>query len=106
MSADPREPTTVEKRVKTSVSAPSCRNAGPGQFELRHRWTRNTPWAAAPARVDDPLRDALVVEVGDLLPEVEVLDQRRAALAGLERMLVSGSRTPPAVVSRSPDWAP
>ena len=47
---------------------------------------------AEPAGVDDPLGDALVVEVEDLLPEVEVLEQRRAALAGLERVLVVGDR--------------
>ena len=43
---------------------------------------------AGAARVHDALRDALVVEVGDLLAEVEVLEQRRAALAGLQRVLV------------------
>ena len=42
------------------------------------------------ARVDDPLGDALVVEVGDLLAEDEVFHQRRPAQAGLERVLVVG----------------
>ena len=45
---------------------------------------------AEAARVDDPLRDALVVEVEDLLPEVEVLEQRRTALA--EPQACSGRR--------------
>ena len=36
---------------------------------------------AGAAGVDDPLGDALVVEVHDLLAEVEVLEQRRTALA-------------------------
>ena len=49
---------------------------------------------AAPARVHDPLGDALVVEVGDLLAEVEVLDQRRSALAGLERVVGVGQPGP------------
>ena len=49
---------------------------------------------AGAARVDDALRDALVVEVGDLLAEVEVLEQRGAALARLERVLVVVDRQP------------
>ena len=42
------------------------------------------------AGMDDPLRDPLVIEVGDLLPEVEVLQQGRPALAGLQRMIGVG----------------
>ena len=44
------------------------------------------------ARVDDALGDPLVVEVGDLLAEDEVLEQRRPAQAGLERVLVVADR--------------
>ena len=40
------------------------------------------------ARVDDPLGDALVVEVGDLLAKDEVLEERRATQAGLQRVLI------------------
>lgn len=40
--------------------------------------------------VDHALGDALVVEVGDLLPHDEVFEQRRAALAGLQGVLVVG----------------
>ena len=58
---------------------------------------------ARAARVDDALGDALVVEVGDLLAEVEVLEQRRAAVARLElfwssltaQALVGGQRLVP-----------
>src|SRR5688572_7377028 len=39
------------------------------------------------------LRDALMVEVEDLFAEVEVLEQRRAARAGLERVLIVADRT-------------
>ena len=39
------------------------------------------------ARVDHALRDALVVEVGDLLAQVVVLQQRRSALARLQRVV-------------------
>ena len=42
------------------------------------------------AGVDDPLGDALVVEVRDLLPEDEVLPQGGTSQAGLERALVVG----------------
>ena len=45
---------------------------------------------AVAAGVDDALGDALVVEVEDLLAEVEVLQQRRAAGADLQRVLVVG----------------
>ena len=40
----------------------------------------------------DPLGNALVVEVRDLLAEDEVLEQGRAAQPGLERVLVVGDR--------------
>ena len=42
------------------------------------------------ARVDDALGDPLVIEVGDLLTEDEVLQQRRPTQASLERALVVG----------------
>ena len=45
---------------------------------------------AVAAGVDDPLGDALVVEVEDLLAEVEVFQERRAARADPERVLVVG----------------
>ena len=38
--------------------------------------------------MDDALRYALVVEVGDLLPEDEILQQRGPAEPGLQRILV------------------
>ena len=48
--------------------------------------------SAGAARVHDALGNALVVEVGDLLAKDEVLEQRRPAQAGLERVLVVGDR--------------
>ena len=42
--------------------------------------------------MDDALGDALVVEMDDLLAEDEVLQQDRAARAGLQRVLVVGDR--------------
>ena len=37
--------------------------------------------------VYDALRDPLVVEVGDLLSQVEVLEQRRTTVTDLERVV-------------------
>ena len=42
--------------------------------------------------MDNPLGDAFVIEVGDLLAKDEVLEQRRAAQARLQRVLVVGDR--------------
>ena len=47
---------------------------------------------AEAAGVHDPLGDALVVEVEELLPEVEVLEQAGSTLAGAQRALVVGDR--------------
>ena len=44
------------------------------------------------ARIDHALRDALVVEVRDLLAQDEVFEQRRAAQAGFERVLIVADR--------------
>src|SRR5690606_8225509 len=46
------------------------------------------------AGVDHPLRDALMVEVGHLLTEDEILHQRWPAHAGLERVLVVADTDP------------
>ena len=43
------------------------------------------------ASVDNPLGYALVVEMGDLFTEVEVLHQRGAAWSGLQGVLVVGN---------------
>jgi hypothetical protein len=40
--------------------------------------------------MNDALGNALVIEVGDLFPEVEVLQQGRPALAGLQRVVGVG----------------
>jgi hypothetical protein len=42
--------------------------------------------------VHHAFRDALVVEVGDLLPEVKVLEQGGATLADFQRVLVIAER--------------
>ena len=35
-------------------------------------------------RADDPLWNALMVEVGNFLPQVKILEKGRAALSGLQ----------------------
>ena len=47
---------------------------------------------ARPAGVDDPLGDALMVEMEDLLAQHEILEQRRPALARAQAVLVVGDR--------------
>src|SRR5690606_8676522 len=47
---------------------------------------------AIAACMNDALGDALMVEVEDLLAEMEILEQRRAARALLEAVLVVGDR--------------
>src|SRR5688572_12128876 len=46
------------------------------------------PVRGGAACVHDPFGYALVIEVGDLFPEDEILEQRRATQAGLERTLI------------------
>jgi len=42
----------------------------------------------------DPFRNAFMIEVeDDLLPEVEVLDQRRSTRADFQRVLIVGNRS-------------
>lgn len=54
------------------------------------------------AGVDDPLGDPLVVEVGDLLPQVVVLNEDRPPLPAFSEWSVSWSRAPWAVVRYAP----
>ena len=48
---------------------------------------------AIAARMHDPLWNALMVEVEDLLAEMEVLEQRGSARADLERVLIVRNRS-------------
>ena len=79
VSVEPRSPATVEKRTKTGVRLPFSRQErGPGVLRQRLVALEEAVGRRA-ARVDDPLGDPLVVEVGDLLAEDEVLQQRGPA---------------------------
>jgi len=46
------------------------------------------------AGMDHPLRDPLMIEVGDLLPQMKILQQRRAPRTGLEGMVGVGQPQP------------
>ena len=61
------------------------------------------PVRAGAARVDHPLGDPLVVEVGDLLAQVMSCSSVGPRSPALSEWSVSGSRTPPAVVRYAPD---
>ena len=101
MSAEPRSPATVEKRTNTGVL--SRRLEGRGARELGERLVAlEVAVGRRAARVHDALGDALVVEVGDLLAQDEVLEQRGPAQPGLQRVLVVGDGTPWLVVSGWP----
>jgi hypothetical protein len=41
----------------------------------------------------DPFRNAFMIEVEDLLPEVEILDQRRSTRTDFQRVLIVGNRS-------------
>ena len=66
-----------------------------GRGELRHRLVDlEVAMRGRAARMDHALRDALVVEMRDLLAQDEILQQRRSAHAGLERVVVVGDVDP------------
>ena len=76
----------MENRAKTSVILPfSARNEARVRNRIGHL---KIPVGAGPAGVNDALRDSLVIEMGDLLPEGEILEQRRSPPAGFQRVLI------------------
>ena len=85
-------PATVENRTKVrGLLARPLEEVGAGEVGQRPV-ILEVAVGPVPPGVDDPLGDPLVVEVEDLLAEVEVFQERRAADAGLERVLVVGDR--------------
>ena len=84
---------TVEKRMATRVCLPaSWKSFARVYFAMGSSPTVPVGLEVAErdgaARVDDPLRDALAVEVADLLEEVVVLERRRAARTDRALVLV------------------
>jgi len=95
-----REAADVAHRVRRAARADDRRKArehrrlhGRVRKELRLRQVRHRlihlkiAVRAEPARVHDALGDALVVEMRQLFPKVEVLHQRRPARARLQRVV-------------------
>ena len=79
MSVEPRSPATVEKRTNTGVRLPASAKMRRAR-ELRERLVAlEVAVRGRAARVHDALRNALVVEVRDLLAQDEVLEQRGPA---------------------------
>ena len=76
----------MEKRVKTARLDVLAQEAGHGDVPGGPVAAEDAVRPGA-ARVHHALGDALVVEVGDLLAQVVVLQQRRAARARLERVV-------------------
>ena len=66
-------------------------NVGAGQVGQRFLQLEG-PVRAIAARMDDPLRNALMVEMEQLLAENLILDQMRTACAHFQRVLVVGDR--------------
>ncbi len=80
-TADGREP--YEHRGTPAGLAQAVRPGHVGERLVR----LEVPVGTGTAGVDDPLGDALVIEPGELLPEVEVLQQRRTAFPRRERVV-------------------
>ena len=88
VSAEPREPATVENRTNTGVRVPGRgQEFRRGVLGQRIVVRFEVAVGAGTAGVHHPFRDALVVEVGDLLAGVEILQQRRAAFADRQRVV-------------------
>ena len=84
----------MENRTKTGVFSPaSLEQVGPGDVGERLVVFEVTVRPVA-AGVDDPLGNALMVEVEDLLPEVEVLQQTSGRERRPERVLIVGDGHP------------
>ena len=103
MSAEPREPSTVEKRRKTGVLTPFCRNparVSPAAAPVDSK----IPWAAAPR--------ACTTRSGIRSWSKWVIFSRKwksSSRVGprepaLSEWSVSGSRRPSAVVRCAPPW--
>ncbi|KAI1696513.1 helix-turn-helix domain-containing protein [Ditylenchus destructor] len=92
-SAAPRSPATVVKRAKTSVVLPTdSKTGGPGEARdvLRHR---EAAIGARALGVHAALGNDLAVEVGQLLQQPDVLQERGAARAcGLDVEVVDDGR--------------
>ena len=81
---DRREPAEDLRLLALAAEEAGLGDRRGGAVGLEHAVRRGA------AGVHDALGDALVVEVGDLLAQVEVLEKGRSAIAGLERVVGVG----------------
>ena len=80
----------MENRAKTGVTVPSlARKPGLGHGARRAVGLENAVGGCTPG-MHDPLGNALMVEVRDLLAQMEVFEERGPSLARLERMVGIG----------------
>ena len=85
-------PATVENRAKSGVPlADALEDVGAGEVGQRLRQFEIAVRRRV-AGVNHALRNALVVKMGDLLTQDEVIQQRRAAATAPQRVLVVGDR--------------
>ena len=95
VSVEPRSPTTVEKRTNTGVRLPASAKIDARVILVERLVALEVAVRGGAARVHDALGNALVIEVRDLFAQDEVFEQRRAAQARLQRVLVVGDRARP-----------
>ena len=99
MSADPRSPATVENRTNTGVRLPASAKGAARVNSVRGFVGFEIAVGAGAASMHDAFGNTLMIEVGDFLAKNEILEQRRAAKAGFQRVLVVPTGTPWLVVS-------
>ena len=84
-AGDRREPGEDRHLLALALEQISARQVGERLIGLKE------PMRRGASGVNDPLRNPLVIEVKYFLPKDEILEQRRAASAGLERLLIVGN---------------
>ena len=99
-------PATVENRTNTGVRRPASEN-GSARVSIGQRLVvLEVPVRPVAAGVHHPLGNPLVIEMEDLLPEMEILQHTRPALAEPADVFWSSETTMPCwVVSRGPPSA-
>ena len=85
---EPFEPATVEKRTKAGVFSPARWKMSARVYLASELVGLEIAVRSIAAGMNHAFRNALVVEMENLLAEMKVLDQRRTARADLERVLI------------------
>jgi hypothetical protein len=79
-------PSPVRKPHRRRHGCPGRCPRGPSRAEHRGEPGEDAVGCGAPG-MHHPFRDALVIEVGDLLAQLKILELRRAAVPGLQRVV-------------------